>query len=264
MVDDNFKDDQEQKEKVDSKTDDGQGVSRRSFIKNSGIAAGGVVGGALLGGLLGNPFETEETTSQTDSQKQEKNPTEARMFFTRYEDFVVLEQATERIFPKDNNGPGAIELGVPYFIDKQLAGSRGTNANEYREGPFVGSKVVDSRLTRGQIFIIALRKMNSLSNERFDTPFNEAEEEQQMDILKDFEAGEIDMKDVDSSDFFTLLRDSTIEGAYADPLYGGNRNMDGWRMKEYPGSVASYADIMEQDEFVKMDPVSLTDYQQKS
>ena len=54
-----------------------------------------------------------------------------------------------------------------------------------------------------------------------------------------------------------------MEGAYSDPLYGGNRDMKGWKMKEFPGAVASYANMIEEKEFVKMDPVSLTDYQQK-
>src|SRR5699024_4909489 len=98
-------------------------TSRRKFLKDSGIAAGGVIGGFLLGGYFGNPFETEEASKDTDSKDKDKKAfTESRMFFTRFDDFSALEQATERIFPEDKNGPGAIELGVPYFIDKQLAG----------------------------------------------------------------------------------------------------------------------------------------------
>src|SRR5690625_1330907 len=122
-----------------NKTEGEQGVSRRKFLKNTGIAAGGLVGGALLGGLVGSRFET---TTPEDSQKDsqtDKQYTEARMFFTRYEDFVVLEQATERIFPEDDHGPGAIELGVPYFIDKQLAGQWGLNAKDYRQAPFLNN-----------------------------------------------------------------------------------------------------------------------------
>lgn len=106
--------------------------------------------------------------------------------------------------------------------------------------------------------------MNALSEERFDTPFNEASEEQQIEILEDFEGDKVDLQFVNSASFFEMLRMSVLEGAYSDPMYGGNRNMDGWRMKEYPGAVPSYADIIEKDEFVKLDPISLTDYQQKS
>src|SRR5699024_4246413 len=60
----------------------------------------------------------------------------ALMYFTRKKDFDVLSAATERIFPKDENGPGAIDLGVPYFIDHQLAGGYGNNEREYTMAPF--------------------------------------------------------------------------------------------------------------------------------
>jgi len=239
--------------------------SRRRFMKNTGIAVGGIAGGSLLGGLLTNQFLTGEKTSPPPKES-EHIYTEARMFFTRFEDFVVLEQATELIFPKDDNGPGAIEIGVPYFIDKQMAGTWGINGGDYRLGPYLASEpsVEHSSLTRGQIMITGIRKMNQLSHERFDTSFDQAEEDQQIEILQHFESGKVKMDGVNSSSFFSLLRTLTIEGVYSDPLYGGNRNMAGWKMKEYPGAVASYSDIIESDKFVKKEPTSLTDYQQKS
>lgn len=239
--------------------------SRRRFVKNTGIALGGVAGGSLLGGLLTNQFQTDEKTVPENDQT-EQTYTEARMFFTRFEDFKVLEKATEQIFPKDDNGPGAIELGVPYFIDKQMAGTWGINGGDYRYGPFLASEptVEHSSLTRGQIMIVGLRKMNQLSHKQFDTSFDEAEDDQQIEILQDFASGEVKMDGVSSASFFDLLRTLTIEGVYSDPLYGGNRNMAGWEMKEYPGAVSSYANIIEDDEFVNKEPTSLTNYQQKS
>lgn len=255
--------------KIDNaSTDKNEGFdpSRRRFVKNTGIAIGGVAGGSLIGGLLTNQFTTEDANAPKEESVSKKRPMEARMFFTRFEDFVVLEQATERIYPEDDNGPGAIELGVPYFIDKQLAGSWGLNGKDYRKGPFEGSDAAseDSRLTRGNLFLNGLRKMNELSQEQFDTTFDDADEDQQIGILEDFENGEIDMKGVASDSFFKLLRDTTLEGVYSDPLYGGNRNMEGWKMIEFPGARSSYDDVVDTDEFVELDPVSLTDYQQKS
>lgn len=43
------------------------------------------------------------------------------MFFIP-EQFAITNAAVERIFPKDDNGPGAEELLVAYFIDHQLDG----------------------------------------------------------------------------------------------------------------------------------------------
>ncbi|AIF44324.1 gluconate 2-dehydrogenase subunit 3 family protein [Virgibacillus sp. SK37] len=267
--------------------------SRRRFLKNTGMVAGGVVGGSLLGSLLTNQFATE-TPPKTDSQQETANNyQEARQFFSRLEDFKVLEAATERIYPEDDNGPGAIGLGVPYFIDKQLAGPWGMNARDYRHAPFIkydqvesmrgksdeklppnqqGAQGADnkpetelqrdqSRLMRREIFLQGIRRLNTESQKRFKVVFNEAEEEQQIELLQDMESGKIKMKGVASENFFILLRLATLEGAYSDPLYGGNRNMAGWKMKEFPGAQASYTNVIEKDEFAKLDPISLNNYQ---
>lgn len=42
------------------------------------------------------------------------------MFFQTQTEFDTLSAACERIYPKDEQGEGAIGLGVPYFIDNQL------------------------------------------------------------------------------------------------------------------------------------------------
>src|SRR5699024_3645858 len=100
-----------------------------------------------------------------------------------------------RIFPEDDNGPGAIELGVPYFIDKQLAGSWGTNAKAYMHDPFRQNQQVkdyqhkdtrqdksetntstkaptpttryQKRLKRCDKFIHGLRRMEEVSHEQY-------------------------------------------------------------------------------------------------
>lgn len=274
-------------------TNNEDGISRRRFIKNTGMVAGGVVGGSLLGSLLTNQLQTKPKTETKTKQGVESTFQEARMFFSRWEDFAVLQMATERIYPKDDNGPGAIELGVPYFIDKQLAGPWGINAKDYRKGPFFDYDNVEnsqnkeeesippnpqgaqgqdkktetenqrnqSRLNRGEIFLQGLRKMNQISNDNYKESFDKTSEENQVAILQDFADGKVKMTGVASENFFTLLRQATLEGAYSDPLYGGNKNMQGWKMKEFPGAQPSYANIIEKDEFAKMEPISLRDYQ---
>ena len=119
--------------KTNNPGNDGVDPTRRKFLKNTGIALGGVAGGSLLGGLLVSQSENKDDSSSKDG-KAEAPRTRGREFFARYEDFLVLAAATELIFPKDDNGPGAIDLDVPYFIDKQLAGTWGVNDDDYRQG----------------------------------------------------------------------------------------------------------------------------------
>lgn len=240
----------------------GEGMGRRKFIKNTGLVLGGVIGGSLFGGLLTSKFQTEPVEKETNVIEDDGK--EARIFFNRKEDFNVLKEAVERIYPEDDNGPGAIELGVPYFIDRQLAGEFGNNGKEYMQGPFKQidhSERYQSRLNRGDIMIEGLRKINAVSQKEFNKGFIDLEEEQQNEILQSFEEGKVKMRGTSSQLFFNLLRQMTIEGAYADPLYGGNRNMQGWVMREYPGPRPAYIDVIEEEEFVKQDPISLKDYQ---
>ena len=250
-----------------------QDMSRRKFLKNSGLVAGGLVGGGLLGGLITNGFDKKDDPQRLGPEggQAANDVQEAREFFTREQDFNVLMASTEQLLPEDEHGPGAIGLGVPYYIDKQLAGRWGVNARDYRHSPYTielsendktaGLAGEQSILDRGSIFVLGLRKLDDESQKRFGTSFDQAEEDQQIEVLSDFEANKVKLKGLKASQFFALLLQSTLEGAYSDPLYGGNRNMEGWKMKEFPGAQASYMAYIEQDEFQKMDPISLRDYQ---
>ncbi|MEK4300319.1 gluconate 2-dehydrogenase subunit 3 family protein [Oceanobacillus sp. FSL W8-0428] len=108
--------------------------------------------------------------------------------------------------------------------------------------------------------LTGLRKLNEVSQSKYNDIFNNLEEDAQIEILQSFEAGEIEMNLVSSAGFFALLRQLTLEGCYADPLYGGNKDMEGWRMKEFPGAYMSYTDVVEAEEFVKKEPMSLSNH----
>jgi gluconate 2-dehydrogenase gamma chain len=236
-------------------------ISRRRFVKNSGYVAGGLVGGGIIGSIFGVKWDGSEQASTTGPE--ETNYNRALMYFTRQKDFETLSAATERIFPEDDNGPGAIKLGVPYFIDHQLAGSYGRNDQEYMQGPFhKGTKYqgYQTPLKRHEIFMEGIRALDRESNNKHNSAFTDLEADQQDKILQQFEADKVNLKGVDAAQFFNMLRDATLAGAYADPLYGGNADMNGWKMKEYPGSQMSYLNDIEKDEFVEMEPNALTDH----
>ncbi len=253
--------DDEQKK---GRNDEPEDASRRKFLKNSGVAAGGVAGGLVLGGLF-SQFGSEESGDGGGEDGVAGQLQEARMFFRRREDFETLAYATERIYPADDNGPGAIELGVPYFIDKQLAGYWGSNAKTYMGAPFDPSKSdthgLQTKFNRGDIFIQGLRKMQEVSQNEYGDAFINLEGEQQDEILQAFESGDIEMKGMNAGTFFAALRATTIEGVYADPVYGGNKNMEGWKMIGYPGPRMGWTNEIESKEFLEKEPMSLREYQ---
>lgn len=245
--------------------------SRRDFLKTTGVATGGIIGGSLLGGLVGfnldsdSPAEEAETDTAPETESEEQASVEARTFFSRSEDFRTLSAAVERIYPETDEGPGAVELGVPYFIDKQLNGYWGQNSKDYKHGPFDPSRTsthgLQERMNRGEIFLAGVRKLQEISFDEHTEEFSSLEGDQQDDILRQFESGDIDIKGTSSSTFFSLLRNTTIEGVYSDPVYGGNKNLAGWEMIKYPGPRMGWTNEIESEEFQEIAPSSLREYQ---
>lgn len=236
-----------------------ESLTRRRFLKNSGIAIGGLAVGGALGSLI--PFKDKTDKDGVKTEQKAENYNLALMFFTQQQ-FRMVEAATERIFPADDNGPGAKDLGVAYFIDHQLSGDWGFNAREYMQPPFFkGEKVqgYQGRLRRREIFDIGLRELQNHSLKKFEKNFIDLDEEQQIDILSDFAEDKVQLTTISPSGFFNMLRTATLEGAYSDPLYSGNRNMDGWKMRNYPGSQMAYTDVIDQ-EFKVIAPKSLKDH----
>lgn len=245
-----------------------QRITRRGFLKTTGVVAGAAiaVGAVAVSGVEAANAKTNTMKGHTMPPAESKTSSQlrAKIFFTDNEDFQTLSHATERIFPKDKTGPGAIELSVPYFIDNQLAGAYGLNAREYIAGPFfpgTPQQTYQTPMVRADVFRQGILALRNESKAKFTKGFTALSDSQKDEILKSFEKGEAKMEGAPSSYFFSLLKSMTIAGVYADPIYNGNNNMDGWLMKNYPGAQMSYLDMIMDKKFKKIEPLSLADMQ---
>lgn len=249
-------------DKKKNNTGEKQGTdrSRRTFLRNSGIAVGGIVVGGTIGGLLGSNKNTETDVAPA---APEENPNIALMFFYP-DEYQTTVAACERIFPADDLGPGAKDLNAAIYIDHQLASQWGINGSDYRLGPWYEPEETQGeqiKLFRKDLFRSGLKELDNHSNKEFSQKFVDLEPSQQDEVLIAFEQGEAnDLSGVPSSEFFNLLRTLTIEGIYADPMYGGNNRMEGWAMRKYPGTRMSYVNELQSKEFVELSPESLTSY----
>ncbi len=64
-------------------------------------------------------------------------------------------------------------------------------------------------------------------------------------MLAGMDGGKIALKlkpGFSTKQFFELILQNTMEGFFADPLYGGNRNMASWKMIGFPGARYDYRD----------------------
>lgn len=204
-------------------------MKRREFLTLPAASLGGV----LFYTLAGEPVRVEAQTGDI------KVPLR---FFTAAEARVV-QAACERIFPSDENGPGATEAGVVIYIDRQLAGPYGRDKYRYTKGPFVESMPehgYQGKESPREIYQAGIRQLENFA----DLP--PAERDQRL-------------RAIEKTTFFRMLRQHTIEGMFSDPLHGGNANMIGWQLIGYPGPVMNYREEIDKNfgqEF-RRKPVSL-------
>lgn len=115
--------------------------------------------------------------------------------------------ACERILPRDAD-PGAVELGAVTYIDRRLA-RRGRRPARARRA-----------------FQRGLGQLDAWAHSREGRSFADLSPDRQDLALASFgaEGGE------DGQRFLHRMVTLTLEGAMADPSYGGNRDKGGWRL----------------------------------
>lgn len=178
-----------------------------------------------------------------------------------------LDAAVERLIPADGQGPGAKDAGVTYFIDQQLASVWGSHGRNYRMGPWpegTPQQGFQSRLTPREIYRAAIRETNVHCLKRHVKAFEFLAPHQQDAVLKGLEDGEIELPSLSAKLFFALLLRNTMEGFFADPIYGGNREKAGWKLIGFPGvPTSNYNDFIDEHNVpYRVEPVSILDIRQ--
>lgn len=189
-------------------------MPRRSFL---------TISAALLGGVI--LYSPEEKAFCVASQNQVLH---IPLRFFDATQARIVGAAVSRIFPNDESGSGAREAGVVIYIDRHLAGPYGSDRHRYTHGPFETGPAelgYQGKATPTEIYAEGLKNLAG---------FDDLEAAQQDQALEKIE----------SSLFFSLLRQHTIEGMFCDPLHGGNINMVGWKLVGFPGPrMNNYDDV---------------------
>jgi gluconate 2-dehydrogenase gamma chain len=170
-------------------------------------------------------------------------------YFSR-EEWAFLLAACARLIPSDENGPGAVELGVPEFIDREMEGMYGHAANWYMQGPFASAPPelgYQSPLTPREVYRAGIAAVDEHCRRTIgNKSFSELPAPTQDLVLTELEKGTLDFKAVSGKSFFDFLLQNAKEGYLADPIHGGNRNMGSWKMIGFPGARADFLDWVDQ------------------
>lgn len=183
-------------------------------------------------------------------------------FFTP-EEWAFLVAACDRLIPSDQVGPGAVELGVPEFLDRHMQTPYANGGIWYMQGPFLEAAPefgYQGRLNLRETLRIGIKAVDAYSKKSFSgKAFAELSQAQQEDLLKSAESGKLVLDDISSKLFFTNLLNEVRNGYFADPSHGGNKNMGAWKMIGYPGMRADYMDwITVRDKPYPLPPVDLS------
>lgn len=125
----------------------------------------------------------------------------------------TLEAFIDRLCPKDENGPGAVEMGAATYIDRALAGALAAEKNAFAEG---------------------LASVEAFARSAHNAAFTDLAPEQRDALLTAMDTGTA-AGFPNARNFFNRVRRLTLEGMFGDPYYGGNKNFEGWDLIRYPG-----------------------------
>lgn len=175
-----------------------------------------------------------------------QTPASGLRFFTP-EEAARVAAIAERLIPTDELGPGAGASGAARFIDRELAGAYGSSRDLYMRPPFlpgVPSQGGQSPLTPAARYRAGLTALDAHCRAAFaGRDFVDLTPSQQDRVLGDLEQGRIATAGNGRAFFDLVLRD-TIDGFFADPSYGGNQGMAGWRLIGFPGARYDYRDAV--------------------
>jgi gluconate 2-dehydrogenase gamma chain len=237
-------------------TDDKAPIARRNFLLGAGTAvAAGLAPTAPAEAQQPKPAQADAAQTANDDALLTLTATEAA-FFSAVADTMI---------PADELTPSGTACGVVVFIDRQLAGAWGGGAKMYRVGPFRKAKPeygYQLPLTPREFFAAGVVATNAWARKTYGKDFDRLAPSERVAALKELEAGKAALGDFDGKQFFEALLQLTMEGFFADPIYGGNRNKAGWRMVGYPGLPAVYSTLIDEyrDKRYRVEPQSIADF----
>ena len=209
----------------------------------------------------------ERSAAKAQSAAESRRPPVEGYTFLSRSEVRFLDAAVSRIIPADELGPGAKEAGVVVFLDRELGGDYGANVRTYTDGPYgpyTPYQGYQLPITVADVYRISIDAVDRYGSEALGKRFADLAFQAQDDIL----AGVNDLArrtangDAPADLFFQLLLRDTKDGYFSDPIYGGNRDMIGWKLIGYPGAGRGYLqDIFKINTPYTVAPVGMAEHQ---
>lgn len=204
--------------------------ARRAFLLRAALTAVAGAGvGVVPASLAQSQHQQHGGTAQPAAHPHP--PSTGHGAFLNADEAATIAAFTERLMPGAPGKPGALEAGVLNYIDLALAGFYAHQRDFYRRG---------------------LKALEAYCQKTHQASFVKLGAERQNDVIRALQSGKATEFDWPRPQaFFNTLRTHTIEGMFADPIYGGNKDFAGWRLVDFPGAhpIFTQADMMSRNAF---------------
>ena len=213
---------------------DDQVSDRRRFLKSA------VAGSAVAAVGLPNP-----AVAQGAAAPAAKAPALPQGYaYLNPEEAAFVEALVDHMVPADNLTPKGTDIGLNIYIDRACAGSWGKGDRLYQSGPWkqgAPSQGYQLPLTPCELYRAGIAATNRYSVKTYGKQFDKITPEQREQLLTALSDGKVTF-DVGppAAVFFGVVYQTVMEGMFADPIYGGNRDKAGWKMVGFPGVIATH------------------------
>ena len=224
---------------------------RRDFLKAT------VVGGAAAAAPV--------LPDSTQAKPAASAPAAAGYVFLNIEEAAFVEALVDHMVPADELSPKGTDIGINTYIDRALAGGWGKGERLYMQGPWkpgTPSQGYQLPLAPAQLYRAGIEATNAHCRKTWGKPFDRLDEAQREEVLLALSSGKLAFDDgLPARVFWGTLYQTVMEGMFADPIYGGNREKAGWRLIGFPGVIAVNRENVEKfrDRKFPSDPVSIAD-----
>ena len=198
--------------------------SRRNFLKTAAAGAGAVAANSVA------PLASAKAA---EPMQMSMPASEQHGAFFNADEAAAVAAFAERIFPGAPGKPGARDADVLNYVDLALAGAYSDLQEFYRHG---------------------LNQLDAHCRTTYGRPFARLDAKQQDEVVAALETGRApEFTWPSARAFFETLRTHTIEGMFADPIYGGNKDFAGWKLIGFPGAQPFFSkpEIQSRDEFTR-------------
>jgi len=229
------------------------GFDRRAFLKSAvaGSAAAVTV-------TLPHPAQAQKAAPAPESASR-------AYAYLNSEEAAFVEALVDHMVPADEYSPKGTDLGLNIYIDRALAGGWGKGERLYMQGPWkpgVPSQGYQLPLTPADLYRAGITAANAFCVKTYGKSFDKITASQRQEFLLGLQAGKVTFENGPPARvFFSTLYQNVMEGMFADPMYGGNRNKAGWKLIGFPGVIAvHYANVEKfRDKKYTVDPISISD-----